>query len=130
MPWSVLMSLVPSVTSGLSAPGELARSVQELISGLAAGGSGASIMPTMIDLELFFRSPSPTQLEAATIVLSWLAWLLWLWLLGTTALRIVVVLGERTIAGAQWPTRLRAVSDRITLALVRRAVDATLASEM
>src|SRR5207237_9029030 len=46
------------------------------------------------------------------------------------ARRIVVVLGERTAAGARWSSRLRAFSDRVTLLLVRQAVDATLASEM
>src|SRR6266542_3269716 len=87
-------------------------------------------MPTLIDVELFFRSPSTTQLDAVGVIISWIAWLLWLWLLGTTVLRIVVVLGERTAGGARWPSRLRAFSDRVTLSLVRQAVDAALAGEM
>jgi hypothetical protein len=130
LPWTVLVSLGRLVQTGLPAPSELVRLVAQGISGSAAGSTAVSSMPTVIDLELFFRSPSTNQLDAVAIMLTWIAWLLWLWLLGTTVLRIVVVLGDRAAAGARWSARLRAVSDRITLSLVRQAVDATLASEM
>ena len=45
-------------------------------------------------------------------------------------LRVLVVLGERAGIGVEWLGRLRAVSDRVTLALVRQAVDATLVGGM
>src|SRR5579859_2123957 len=130
LPWTVVVSLERFLQTGLPAPSELARLVAQGISGSAPGSTAVSNVPTIIDLELFLRSPSTTQVDAVAIMFNWITWLLWLWLLATTVLRIVVVLGDRAAAGARWPARLRAVSDRITLSLVRQAVDATLASEM
>jgi hypothetical protein len=90
----------------------------------------ATSMPTLVDVELFFRSPSTSQLDAAGTIVSWVAWLLWLWLLSTTALRIMVVLTERATTCSRWSSGLRALSDRVTVPLVRRAVDASLAGEL
>src|SRR6266567_1421302 len=141
---------VLSATIGLPA---LPRLVAPSLSGVAPGGvpsSGAldhvleqlglvwlSItslsmpsVPNLVDVELFLRSPSNEQLDAVGILLSWVAWLLWVWLLGTITLRILVIFGERAGIGATWIRRLRTVSDRITLSLVRQAVDAALAGEL
>src|SRR5438445_6019020 len=81
-PWSVMVPLVRSVETGGPAAG-LLRFAETLGLGAAPDGLTASRVPTLIDLELFFRSPSTTQLDMVAIVLSWIAWLLWLWLLGT-----------------------------------------------
>lgn len=118
------------VPTGSPAPSDLGRAVEQVSSASAPFTRAFPAMPTMIDVELFFRSPSTAQLDAVGIALSWVAWLLWLWLLGTTVLRIGVVLGERAGVGASWLGGLRVLSDRITLALVRQAVDATLAGGM
>src|SRR5436190_13693829 len=85
---------------------------------------------TLTDVELFFRSPSSDQLTAVGIVIGWIAWLLWVWLSGTTFLRIGLVLAERTTGASAWTARLRALSDRVTLTLVTRAIDASLAGEL
>jgi hypothetical protein len=87
-------------------------------------------LPTLTDLELFLRSPSSEQLTAVGIVIGWIAWLLWVWLSGTTFLRIGLVLAERTTGASAWTARLRALSDRVTLSLVTRAIDASLAGEL
>ena len=128
-PWSA-DRLMWSVQTGLSAPGRLFTLAEALRSGAVPGGSVASSLPSAIDLELFFRSPSATQLGTAAAALSWIAWLLWLWLLGTTLLRVVVVVADRAGAGGRRVARLRAISDRVTLSIVKQAVDATLAGEM
>ena len=86
--------------------------------------------PTLTDLELFLRSPSSDQLTAVGIVIGWIAWLLWVWLSGTIFLRISLVLAERTTGASAWTARLRALSDRVTLSLVTRAIDASLAGEL
>jgi hypothetical protein len=87
-------------------------------------------LPSLTDLELLLRSPSSSQLTAVGIVIGWTAWLLWVWLSGTTFLRIGLVLAERTTGASAWTGRLRALSDRVTLSLVTRAIDASLAGEL
>ncbi|HEY1296989.1 MAG TPA: LysM peptidoglycan-binding domain-containing protein [Chloroflexota bacterium] len=87
-------------------------------------------LPSLTDLELVLRSPSSDQLTAVGIVIGWIAWLLWVWLSGTTFLRISLVLAERTSGTSAWTAHLRAVSNRVTLSLVTRAIDASLAGEL
>src|SRR5206468_3866760 len=98
-PWSVMVTIMRSVETGGPSWAGHPRLVEALGSGTGPDRFAASSMPTMVDLELFFRSPSTTQLDLVAIMLSWIAWLLWLWLLGTTVLRIVVVVGDRAAAG-------------------------------
>jgi hypothetical protein len=118
-------------TTGFSTQDGLEHVVNR-VSSAWSGLSALSLppLPTIVDVELFLRSPSNAQFDAVGAVLSWAAWLVWLWLLLTTLLRVLVVLGERAGIGVEWLGRLRAVSDRVTLALVRQAVDATLAGGM
>ena len=123
LPPALVISLDRLGPSDLARALEQARPPSALLAALPT-------LPTLVDVELFFRSPSTVQLDAAGAVISWVAWTLWLWLLATAMLRVVVVLGERAAGGARWAARLRRLSDRITLSLVRQAVDATLAGEM
>jgi LysM repeat protein len=84
-------------------------------------------LPTGLELELLLRSPSAEQVGSVLVAASWAAWLLWAWLVVTVALRVFVVLCEHAVVGAAWVGSLRAVSDRLTLPLVRSTVDASLA---
>ena len=61
--------------------------------------------------------------EAVTYVATTVAWVLWAWLTLSIALRLVVLGAERVSQGAAWVRALRAVSDRVTLPVVRRLVD-------
>jgi hypothetical protein len=117
-------SAVPSIPS----PGTLEDLRRQL--GTVWPSVSVPFLPGLVDLELFFRSPTTVQMDAGGAVLSWAAWLLWLWLVMTTVLRVVVVLGDRAAADHSRFRRMRAVSDRTTLWLVRQAVDASLASGM
>jgi LysM repeat protein len=89
--------------------------------------SAALHLPTGIELELLLRSPGAEQVTWVLVVASLAAWLLWAWLAVTVVLRVIVLLCERAAAGAAWVASLRTVSDRLTLPVVRRAVDASLA---
>jgi nucleoid-associated protein YgaU len=84
-------------------------------------------LPTSLELELLLRSPGAEQLTWVLAATSWCAWLIWAWLAVTVVVRVLVVLCERAAAGAAWVISLRAVSDWLTLPVVRRAVDASLA---
>lgn len=64
--------------------------------------------------------------EALAYVLTTAAWLVWLWLTTSLALRLLVGLADARTHGAGWVRALHALSDRVTLPIVRRAVDGAL----
>jgi hypothetical protein len=99
-------------------------------SDLPGFGSPVPSQTALTDVELFLRSPSSDQLTVVGLGMGWIAWLLWLWLSGTAILRIGLALAERSAGASSWTTRLRGLSDRVTLPLVRRAIDASLAGQL
>ena len=62
--------------------------------------------------------------EALAYVLTTAAWGVWLWIVASLALRLVVAAADALTHGATWVRALRAVSDRVSLPVVRRAADA------
>lgn len=58
--------------------------------------------------------------------LSMTAWAVWLWIVGSLLLRVLVLAIDAMTHGAAWVADLHAVSDRVTLPIVRRAVDGAL----
>ena len=64
--------------------------------------------------------------EIVASVLTTTAWIVWLWIGASLTLRLLVGVADTVARGAVWVRRLRAISDRVTLPLVRRAVDAAL----
>ena len=87
-------------------------------------------LPTQTELEILVRSPSPEQVGGLVAGLGVIAWGLWLWLLLSAALRVLVVLAEYVADGAAWVRSLHTFSDWLTLPVVRRAIDTTLAGGM
>ncbi|MHB0929242.1 MAG: LysM peptidoglycan-binding domain-containing protein, partial [Candidatus Nanopelagicales bacterium] len=65
-------------------------------------------------------------LEAVAYVLTTAAWAVWLWIVASLALRVVVLGAEAVTGGAPWVAGLRAISNRVTLPIVRRLVDGAL----
>ncbi|HEY1245630.1 MAG TPA: LysM peptidoglycan-binding domain-containing protein, partial [Hyphomicrobiaceae bacterium] len=70
---------------------------------------------------------SSIPLEALAYALTTLAWLIWAWLCLSTVCQVLLALAELATHGAQWVRSLRGAIDRLTLPLVRRAVDSALA---
>ena len=64
--------------------------------------------------------------EVIAYALTTAAWGVWLWMVGTLLLRVVVVVADSLTHGAAWVHALRAVSDRVTLPIVRKVVDGAL----
>src|SRR5215207_9216356 len=97
---------------------------------LLVGGPSAPVFPesapSWSTLQVWAFSPG----AALDGVLSWvalLAWAVWAWTLASVLLRVVVVVADSLTRGARWVQSLRRVSDWLTLPLVRRAVDTSLA---
>ena len=66
-------------------------------------------------------------------MMSWagaLAWVVWLWTCATVLLRVGVDLADTLTRGARWVRSVRLLSDWLTLPIVSRAVDASLAGVM
>jgi len=61
--------------------------------------------------------------EVVAYALTTAAWGVWLWMVATLVLRLVVAIADRLTHGAAWVHALRAVSDRVTLPVVRKLVD-------
>ena len=83
-------------------------------------------MPSWSVIQVWIQSPgsSPAGL------VSWaaaLAWVVWVWTLASVLLRVVVDVADGLTRGARWVGSIRLVSDWLTIPLVRRAVDASLA---
>lgn len=64
--------------------------------------------------------------EVVAYALTTAAWAMWLWMVGTLVLRVVVGVADALAHGAAWVRALRAVSDRVTLPIVRKVVDGAL----
>ncbi len=69
---------------------------------------------------------SSLPLGLLAYILSMIAWAVWLWIVGSLLLRVMVLAIDAMTHGAAWVADLRAVSDRVTLPIVRRAVDGAL----
>jgi len=69
---------------------------------------------------------SSLPLGLLAYILSMTAWAVWLWIVGSLLLRVIVLAIDAMTHGAAWVADLRAVSDRVTLPIVRRAVDGAL----
>jgi len=69
---------------------------------------------------------SSLPLGLLAYILSMTAWAVWLWIVGSLLLRVMVLAIDAMTHGAAWVADLRAVSDRVTLPIVRRAVDGAL----
>jgi LysM repeat protein len=69
---------------------------------------------------------SSLPLDVLAYILSMAAWALWLWIVASLLLRVIVLVTDAILHGAAWVATLRAVSDRVTLPVVRRAVDGAL----
>jgi DNA-binding SARP family transcriptional activator/nucleoid-associated protein YgaU len=69
---------------------------------------------------------SSLPLGVVAYILSTTAWAVWLWIVASLLLRIAVLASDAVTHGAAWVATLRAVSDRVTLPIVRRAVDGAL----
>ncbi len=65
-------------------------------------------------------------LEAVAYILTTGAWAVWLWIVASLILRLAVLSAEAVTRGAPWVGGIRAVSDRVTLPIVRRLVDGAL----
>jgi len=69
---------------------------------------------------------SSLPLGLLAYILSMTAWAVWLWIVGSLLLSVLVLAIDAMTHGAAWVADLRAVSDRVTLPIVRRAVDGAL----
>lgn len=69
---------------------------------------------------------SSLPLDALGYILTSVAWVVWGWIVASLLLRLLVAGAEGLAHGALWVRRLRTVSDRVTLPLVRSAVDSAL----
>jgi DNA-binding SARP family transcriptional activator/nucleoid-associated protein YgaU len=69
---------------------------------------------------------SSLPLGVVVYILSTTAWSVWLWIVASLILRVAVLASDAVTHGAAWVATLRAVSDRVTLPIVRRAVDGAL----
>lgn len=106
-----------------------------LILGLAfgAGALGAVAGPPRLPQQLpgwdtaaFTLRSSYLPLEVLAYVLTTAAWVVWVWIVASLVFRLVVIGAETVTGGASWVAGLRAVSDRVTLPIVRRLVDGAL----
>lgn len=66
---------------------------------------------------------SSLPLGVLAYVLTMAAWIVWFWIVASLLLRLVVVAAGTISDDAGWIQTLRTISDRVTLPLVRRAVD-------
>jgi DNA-binding SARP family transcriptional activator/LysM repeat protein len=110
-----------------------------LLLGLAAGGwvLRAVAGPPRLPSELPAVDAVPGVLLGTDVPLGLLAyllttaaWALWFWLVATVALRVLVLAADAGTRGARWVRSLRALSDRVTLPIVRRLVDGALVAAL
>lgn len=66
---------------------------------------------------------SDVPYAAITYLFSTAAWLIWFWVVGSILLRLLVPVAEILTRGAAWARSLRALSDRVTLPVIRKLVD-------
>ncbi len=79
-------------------------------------------LPSWTTVWLTLRG-SYLPLEVLAYVFTTAAWVLWLWIVASLALRAVALSVEAVAGGAAWVGLIRAVSDCVTLPIVRRLVD-------
>ncbi len=102
-----------------------------LTAGLVATGAGLyrlggpphlpHVLPGWTEVLVTLRGPELPMAGLAYVFFT-VAWLLWLWMVGSIALHTLVVVAEGLTSGT-WVRRLRSVSDRLTVPLVRRLVE-------
>jgi hypothetical protein len=92
---------------------------------VAGGPRLPSTLPTW-DVAVLTLGGSDLPLEALAYILTTAAWAVWLWLVVSVILRLLVLVADAATQGAAWVGALRAVSDRVTLPIVRRLVDGAL----
>jgi hypothetical protein len=103
-----------------------------LVLGLAAGGwvlrtvAGLPRLPSELPALDAVLLSADVPLDLVAYLLTTLAWVVWFWLVATVGLRVLVLTADGITRGAHWVRSLRAISDRVTLPLVRRAVDGAL----
>ena len=107
----------------------------ELLVGLALGAAALHAaagsprlpgeLPTWGGVVATLRG-SELSLGVVAYVLTTGAWLVWLWLAASLVLRLIVGVADIFTHGAAWVRALRALSDRVTLPVVRRVADGTL----
>lgn len=106
-----------------------------LVIGLALGGLGLYAVagpPHLPDAlpswEVVFLTLRGSSVPYAAIayILGTVAWLLWIWMVASLVLRAAVVIAESLTNGAVWLLPVRALSDRLTLPIVRHVVDGAL----
>lgn len=106
-----------------------------LILGLAIGAAVLNLVAGLPRLPAHFPTwngiattlrGSSLPLDFLAYVLTMAAWAVWIWIVASLFLRLVATGAETATHGASWAHTLHAVSDRITLPLVRRAVDGAL----
>lgn len=103
-----------------------------LIVGLALGAlalyafAGPPHLPSDLpswEIVVLTLQGSSVPLEAVAYVMTTMAWMVWFWLVVSLMLRLAVVGADAVTRGAAWAKALRALSDQITLPIVRRLVD-------
>ncbi|MBI4496660.1 MAG: LysM peptidoglycan-binding domain-containing protein [Chloroflexi bacterium] len=106
-----------------------------LVAGLAVGAvvlhalAGPPHLPSELpswDLVVITLRGSSVPYEALAYVFTTAAWAVWLWIVVSMALRVVVASADALTHGAAWMAPLRAVSDHITLPVIRKLVDGAL----
>ncbi len=116
-------------------PAGSVRALVSLILALLSGGAflyltaGPPQLPAEVPhWDQIMRTLAGSDLppEVVSYFLTTLAWAIWFWIVGSILLRLTVLIEEARNRGSAWARRLRAVSDRITLPVVRRVVDASL----
>jgi nucleoid-associated protein YgaU/DNA-binding SARP family transcriptional activator len=85
-----------------------------------------AVMPSWSTVQVWAQSPGASP-EGLVSWAAALAWVVWIWTLATVLLRVLVDLADALTRGARWVGSVRLVSDWLTIPLVRRAVDASLA---
>lgn len=82
-------------------------------------------IPTWNEIASTLRGSS-LPLDVLAYVVTMAAWAVWFWIVASLFLRLLVTAAETVTRGAAWAHTLHSISDRITLPLVRRAVDGAL----
>jgi signal transduction histidine kinase len=100
-----------------------------LIAGAPRTPDASLELPDLLSLEALLRSPRP-PLDGAIYVVGMLGWVVWVWLVVSLALQFLTIVVQRLAAGAAWVERFRTVADWISVPLVRRAVEASLAGSL
>jgi nucleoid-associated protein YgaU len=87
-------------------------------------------LPSLQSLEVLARSPNP-PLDGVLQVTVLPAWLVWAWASASVAAELALAIAEHGPArGTAWLRRARAVADRLTLPLARRAVAAAMVVQL